>query len=154
MSGRRIAGGDARLVCPRFVRTTCHAPSGLLTGLPAVGGAGEHGSSTTRPVGPVLVPGAVGRVGGNSPGHHLGHGGPAAPPGVTQPTLGMTARMTDHQVGRRTLEPFSEDFDTADDAGADLAAEHDQTSFADEVGGGPEHADEPESPTGHAGMDE
>jgi hypothetical protein len=35
----------------------------------------------------------------------------------------------------------------------DFAAEHDETTFADEPEGGPEHAKEPESPAGHAGMD-
>lgn len=41
----------------------------------------------------------------------------------------------------------------ADDADADFAAEHDETSFADEAEGGLEKAKEPESPEGHAGMD-
>lgn len=35
----------------------------------------------------------------------------------------------------------------------DFAGEHDETSFADNVPGGPERAVEPESPRGHAGMD-
>jgi hypothetical protein len=40
-----------------------------------------------------------------------------------------------------------------DGADGDFAAEHDETTFADEPEGGPEHAQEPESPEGHAGMD-
>lgn len=36
---------------------------------------------------------------------------------------------------------------------ADFAGEHDDTSFADDPHGGPEHAEEEEAPAGHAGMD-
>lgn len=39
------------------------------------------------------------------------------------------------------------------DDGADFADEHSDTSFADEMSGGPESARDPDSPTGHAGMD-
>ena len=36
----------------------------------------------------------------------------------------------------------------------DFAAEHEEPSLADEMGGGPERTREPESPRGLAGMDE
>ena len=49
----------------------------------------------------------------------------------------------------RRLEPIGDS--TPDDG--DFAEEHRDTTFADEVPGGPEHAEEPESPEGRAGMD-
>jgi hypothetical protein len=51
------------------------------------------------------------------------------------------------------LEPFTEELDY-DTANPDIAGEHQDTSLAGQLGGGPEHADEPESPEGRAGMDE
>lgn len=39
------------------------------------------------------------------------------------------------------------------DAAEDFADEHDSTSYANELSGGPEGAREAESPRGHAGMD-
>ena len=39
----------------------------------------------------------------------------------------------------------------ADQDNGDFAAEHDETTFAENVPGGPERAREPESPRGHAG---
>ncbi|HLL66834.1 MAG TPA: hypothetical protein VK453_14025 [Micromonosporaceae bacterium] len=39
------------------------------------------------------------------------------------------------------------------DDDVDFAGEHDETTFADNVPGGPERAAEEESPSGHAGMD-
>ncbi|MFF5234958.1 hypothetical protein [Dactylosporangium sp. NPDC000521] len=40
-----------------------------------------------------------------------------------------------------------------DDESGDFSEEHQDTTFADETAGGPEHAEEPESPDGRAGMD-
>ena len=40
------------------------------------------------------------------------------------------------------------------DEDPDFAAEHDSTTFADEMPGGPERAHDPDSPRGQAGMDE
>ncbi|WP_426514093.1 hypothetical protein ACPPVO_27810 [Dactylosporangium sp. McL0621] len=53
--------------------------------------------------------------------------------------------MTDER-----LEAFDED---VDDEGGDFAQEHDDSTLADEVEGGPEASEEPESPRGRAGMD-
>lgn len=39
------------------------------------------------------------------------------------------------------------------DDDVDFAGEHDETTYADNVPGGLERADEEESPSGHAGMD-
>lgn len=39
------------------------------------------------------------------------------------------------------------------DSGPDFADEHDSMTFAEEMPGGPEGVDEPESPKGYAGMD-
>jgi hypothetical protein len=39
------------------------------------------------------------------------------------------------------------------DDDVDFAGEHDETSYADNVPGGPERAAEEETPRGHAGMD-
>ena len=51
-------------------------------------------------------------------------------------------------------DPFP-GFDTDEGANAaDFAAEHDSATLAEQLGGGPERADEPESPEGVAGMDE
>jgi hypothetical protein len=47
---------------------------------------------------------------------------------------------------RRELDPDA-------DSGPDFAEEHDSMTFADEMPGGPEGIDEPESPKGYAGMD-
>jgi hypothetical protein len=49
-------------------------------------------------------------------------------------------------------------FQTADDGSVpepevDFANEHDSTSYASDLSGGPEGAREAESPRGHAGMD-
>lgn len=41
--------------------------------------------------------------------------------------------------------------DLADDADADFAAEHDDTTFADDTPGIPSDADEPETPSGRGG---
>jgi hypothetical protein len=51
------------------------------------------------------------------------------------------------------LEAF--DTDPATDAGtdSDFAAEHQDSTLAGQARGGPEHAEEPESPDGRAGMD-
>jgi hypothetical protein len=46
---------------------------------------------------------------------------------------------------------FDDDFSEAD--AGDFAGEHDETDLADDPAGGPEHAEEEETPRGHAGMD-
>jgi hypothetical protein len=48
---------------------------------------------------------------------------------------------------------FADDADTDTDTDADFAGEHDDTTFADEEPGGPERAEEPESPRGRDGQD-
>ncbi|WP_432824629.1 hypothetical protein [Dactylosporangium sp. CA-092794] len=50
---------------------------------------------------------------------------------------------------RERLEALPDD--EPDDA--DFAAEHEDSTFADETRGGPERSEEPESPRGRAGMD-
>jgi len=60
---------------------------------------------------------------------------------------GMTSDQT-HERGDGQLEAFADDSDDADFAG-----EHDDSTLADQLEGGPEHAGEPESPRGRAGMD-
>jgi hypothetical protein len=57
--------------------------------------------------------------------------------------------MTEPQV--RAVEPFP-GFDV-DDLG-DFAVEHCSVTLADQLAGGPEHATEPDSPKGLAGMDD
>jgi hypothetical protein len=54
-------------------------------------------------------------------------------------------------TGAVVAEPFP-GFDT-DDLG-DFASEHCSVTLAGQLAGGPEHAREPESPRGLAGMDE
>ena len=49
------------------------------------------------------------------------------------------------------LEPLADD--ASDAASGDFAEEHQDTTLADQTAGGPEHAEEPESPDGRAGMD-
>lgn len=44
-------------------------------------------------------------------------------------------------------------FDSSAEPEPDFANEHESTSYADDLRGGPEGAPEPESPTGRAGMD-
>jgi hypothetical protein len=41
-----------------------------------------------------------------------------------------------------------------DDESGDFAGEHDDTTLSGQLEGGPEHAPEPESPEGTAGMDD
>lgn len=50
---------------------------------------------------------------------------------------------------KRHLEALPDD----EPDGADFAEEHQDSTLAGEVAGGPEHAPEPESPDGRAGMD-
>jgi hypothetical protein len=57
--------------------------------------------------------------------------------------------MTDDTTGTDRLEAFSEDASPD----ADFADEHTDTTFADQVPGGPERSEEPESPDGRAGME-
>jgi hypothetical protein len=55
----------------------------------------------------------------------------------------------------RSTDPHrDEPLEALPDDNDDFAAEHDDTSFADNVRGGPERALEPESPRGRAGMDD
>ncbi|MFI5909746.1 hypothetical protein [Dactylosporangium sp. NPDC051541] len=56
--------------------------------------------------------------------------------------------MTTNQPDEH-LEAFSDD----DADSADFASEHEDSTLADEVEGGPEGSPEPESPRGRAGMD-
>jgi len=51
-------------------------------------------------------------------------------------------------------QPVRTALDPDADTGPEFAEEHDSTTFAGEVAGGLEHAREPESPHGLAGMDE
>jgi hypothetical protein len=54
----------------------------------------------------------------------------------------------------REPDPFP-GFDTEEPTNpADFAEEHDNTSLAEQLRGGPEGVDEPESPDGLSGMDE
>jgi len=50
---------------------------------------------------------------------------------------------------QRHLEALPDD----EPGDADFAEEHQDSTLADETGGGPEHAREPESPDGRGGMD-
>ncbi|WP_433611694.1 hypothetical protein ACQP2P_45015 [Dactylosporangium sp. CA-139114] len=59
--------------------------------------------------------------------------------------------MTEPEQAVAVTESFP-GFD-ADDLG-DFASEHRSVTLAEELAGGPEHAREPESPHGLAGMDE
>ncbi|MDG6107130.1 hypothetical protein Daura_32340 [Dactylosporangium aurantiacum] len=61
----------------------------------------------------------------------------------------MTDDTTGTDAGDDRLEAFSEDASPD----ADFADEHSDTTFADQVPGGQEGAEEPESPDGRAGMD-
>lgn len=61
----------------------------------------------------------------------------------------MTDDTTGTDAGQDRLEAFSEDASPDDD----FAAEHSDTTLADQVPGGPERAEEPESPDNRAGMD-
>ncbi|GAA3281564.1 hypothetical protein Dvina_32690 [Dactylosporangium vinaceum] len=54
--------------------------------------------------------------------------------------------MTTNQPNERLEALPDDDFD-------DFAAEHEDTTLADQVEGGPEGSSEPESPRGRAGMD-
>lgn len=53
-------------------------------------------------------------------------------------------------LGSMTREQREAMADAQDD---DFAGEHDTTTVADQLDGGPEEAEEPESPEGRAGMD-
>ena len=56
--------------------------------------------------------------------------------------------------GRPGPPPFQTTADgSVAESDDDFAAEHESTSFANDLRGGPEGAPEPESPTGHSGMD-
>jgi hypothetical protein len=57
----------------------------------------------------------------------------------------------DHRPGPAPFQSTAEG--SAVETDDDFAAEHDSTSYADELRGGPEGAPEPESPHGRAGMD-
>jgi hypothetical protein len=59
--------------------------------------------------------------------------------------------MTEQQV--RAIEPFPGFGVDVDELG-DFAVEHCSVTLADQLAGGPEHAREPESPRGLAGMDD
>lgn len=52
-----------------------------------------------------------------------------------------------------TDDQHLEAFDTDSENDPDFAGEHDDSTFADDTAGGLEHAEEPESPDGRAGMD-
>lgn len=49
--------------------------------------------------------------------------------------------------------PFQTTDDGVPDPDVDFANEHESTSFANDLSGGPEGAGEAESPRGHSGMD-
>lgn len=54
-----------------------------------------------------------------------------------------------HDEGQQRIEALPDD----EPADADFAGEHDDSTLADEVEGGPERSREPESPRGRSGMD-
>jgi hypothetical protein len=59
--------------------------------------------------------------------------------------------MTQDATQPDRLEAFGDD--ELDDTQGDFATEHEDSTLAGDLGGGPEGAGEPESPRGRAGMD-